>query len=294
MVTVLYQAYGHQDILNECLFSIMSFLRQVAEDEQGPSAGSRPACKILIYTDQPEFFRPWLSSSPIPVNYEQLTARQIQEYRGAIDFVHRVKVKVIEHFFAHHQGHLFYVDSDTVFTSPPWALFQAVAEGQFVMHINEGRISDKINPIFKKMYRFLRRNAFVLGPMGPQNSGNKTFIPVDTAMWNAGVLGIPEGQKDLVQEVLSLTDQMYSIYAKHVMEQFAFSYILFRRGEILSADKQIHHYWDFKEFRVEIAEFLDRHREQPLAQVLQADAPKPIRPPKKATWSLFSKWRAYW
>ena len=224
---LLYQAYGSPDILNEALLSILSYLRQPA------------AVTVLVYTDNPAHFQTVLGDAA-GVTYVFIEQVQWQDWRGEIDFVHRVKIKVLQHAAAHYAGQLLYVDTDTIFTQSPAAIFAALAQGERFMHVGEGRLGDG-NPLNRKINRALQQASWPVlasGPIGPE-----------TRMYNAGVLGLRSLDAPLLAEVLALTEQLYRLYPKHVMEQLAFSVVWARSGPVREAAPWVYHYWNLKEIR---------------------------------------------
>ena len=224
---LIYQAYGSPAILDECLFSILSYLRQ-------PTAAT-----ILVYTDNAAYLQAILGDLR-EVVYVPIEPEQWQAWRGEIDFVHRVKVEVLRHAAAHYAGQLLYVDTDTVFLKSPEALFAALAQGERVMHLAEGRLGDG-NTLNRKINRALR-------PLASQLPPAVTIGPA-TRMYNAGVLGLRSTDATLLNEVLALTEQLYHYYPKHVMEQLAFSVIWAREGMVREATPWVYHYWNLKEIR---------------------------------------------
>lgn len=228
---LIYQAYGSPDILNEALLSILSYLRQPAE------------ATILVYTDQPAHFRAVLGEAP-EVTYIVIEPAQWRAWRGEIDFVHRVKIKVLQHAAAHYAGQLLYVDTDTVFTQLVAPIFAALARGERFMHVGEGRLGDG-NPLNRKINRALQASGAALagGPIGPE-----------TQMYNAGVLGFRSpADVPRLAEVLALTEELYRLYPKHVMEQLAFSVVWARSGPVREAAPWVYHYWNLKEIRPVLA-----------------------------------------
>ncbi|MBC8109984.1 MAG: hypothetical protein H7Y04_02885 [Verrucomicrobia bacterium] len=226
---LLYQAYGHADIFNECFYSILSFFRT-------STTITTKQVKIVVYTDKPEKFADY------PVITEKLAAEKITEWRGEKDFVHRLKIKVLQDFFSKYpQAALIYSDTDTAWLQDGYSLFEEIKNGTLYMHIREETLDSKTTLLGRKIYRFLKKNDF--------------GIPLDTFMWNAGLIGMNEKKQDLLQEVLKLSDKMYAAYQKHVMEQLAFSFIFQKYGRILPAENYVYHYWNFKEFRVVLNDF---------------------------------------
>ena len=88
------------------------------------------------------------------------------------------------------------------------------------MHIREASISEIATPQGRMIADFLTRERF-LGI-----DGRDLTIPVDTALWNAGVVGLDPADTNLLDEVLHLTDQFCTRSNLHILEQLAFSYIL--------------------------------------------------------------------
>jgi hypothetical protein len=224
---LIYQAYGSLAILDEALFSILSYLRQPA------------AATVLIYTDNAAYFQRILRDVPAVV-YVPIEAAQWQAWRGEIDFVHRVKIEVLRHAAAYYSGQLLYVDTDTIFLQSPAAIFEALAQGEHFMHLAEGRLSDG-NALNRKLNRALRPLASQLLP--------GVVIGPATRMYNAGVLGLRSTDAALLDEVLALTERLYRHYPKHVMEQLAFSIVLARQGTVREATPWVYHYWNLKEIR---------------------------------------------
>lgn len=233
---IVYQAYGSKDILNEVIYSIASVLKQ----------SERFSYQIIIYTDSKEYLKKHL---PSIIVYEDINSQIIRSWRGDIDFVHRVKIMMLKDFCNKYKGNLLYLDTDTVFTSPPDQVFQAIDNGQLVMHLNEGLISNAKNPLFKKIFRTIKSKTYHI-------EGKEIKISSSQEMWNAGVLGFSSEKAYFLNGVLELTDCLYRQYPKHVMEQLAFSYVFSSHGKLVPSDQFIFHYWNYKEFRGVLAQYL--------------------------------------
>ena len=227
---LLFQAYGKSEVPNECKYALLKL-------------HSFPFYKdicVVLYTDRPEFFKDVLSL------FEEheifiLTPDKIKEWSGEFEFVHRVKIEIIKHFFNTHSGNVLYCDTDTYFIQSPEMLFTAIDKGSFFMHILEGYIDRKTDPQFKKWERFLTGNTSVI-------PAARIYEVNNIQMWNAGVIGIRDDQKHLLDDVLELTDKVYKQFPKHITEQFAFSYVFQKNMLIQPASPYIFHYWNLKEF----------------------------------------------
>jgi hypothetical protein len=279
---IIYQAYGNQAILAECLYALVRL------------HGLMPHATPVIYTDNVTYFNPvgqWFSRYEIV----PITQSMIEEWRGGIQFVHRVKIKVIQHFFMHHQGAAIYCDTDTVCLRHCALMFDAIANGKIFMHEDEGKLADKQN-LFKKWRRFLG------------SAPAKLIFQQDditaTHMWNAGVIGMDASHAHLLNEVLSLTDMLYPHFPKHTVEQFAFSYVFQQCTKIESAQQYFFHYWGLKTYRLLLQkyfastpapvalQYLQTHQFTPMAasQEQRASKAKPwYRKLLVKKWSLASR-----
>ena len=273
---LLYQAYGSPAILNEALLSILSYLRQPA------------GAAVLVYTDNPAHFRAVLGDATA-VAYVFIEPAQWQAWRGEIDFVHRVKIKMLQHAVAHYPGELLYVDTDTLFTHSVAPIFAALAQGEHFMHVSEGRLGDG-NPLNRKINRALQQAG------GAALAGSA--IGPATRMYNAGVLGLRSPtDAPLLAEVLALTEQLYRLYPKHVMEQLAFSVVWARSGPVHEAAPWVYHYWNLKEIRPVLARLFAPQPGATLAnwQARAASLDVPALAEGKAQFRALPGWRrAVW
>ena len=232
---LIYQAYGSPDVLHEALLSILSYLRQPA------------GATVLVYTDNAAHFRAVLGEAAA-VEYVPIEPAQWQAWRGEIDFVHRVKIKVLQHAAAHYAGNLLYADTDTIWLQSPGQIFAALGQGEHFMHVAEGRLGDG-NPLNRKINRALRPAP------GQEPLAGGVVINSDTRMYNAGVLGLRSTDAPRLATVLALTEQLYRRYPKHVMEQLAFSVVWAQAGLVREAAPWVYHYWNLKEIRPVLATF---------------------------------------
>lgn len=235
---LIYQAYGKTEILEQTLFSVVSLLKM--------SETVRP----VVYTDRPSYFEEFMSGreglTVIPITMED-----IKRWRGAIDFVHRVKIEILADSAKKFGENIYYADGDTYFLKDPAEIFQQVDETTSLMHLPEAELGKPLDPLTKKIFKFVKKNAFQL-------SGHPIKMDGSTIMWNAGVIGLARAKASLLQDILNLTDQMYALYPKHVMEQLAVSFILQKNGTIKRTDDVIYHYWNQKEeYQKMICEFLN-------------------------------------
>lgn len=268
-MTLVYQAYGREDIIRQSLFSVLTFLRWKLPH------------RVLVYTDQTAALVDFFAGFP-QVEIVGISPDQIKRWRGAIDFVHRVKIEVLLDAVERSKDSILYLDGDTVFLKNPEEMIGLVGPGQSVMHIMESRLDQARDPLTKKMAKFCRSETFAL-------QRGTVAIPLMTEMWNAGVIGLHVSRAKLLEKILELTDVAYARYQKHVIEQLAVSYFLQSTGKVMAASPWVLHYWQTKEiWQARIDTFLRSFTSarQALAAMAEFDFSIPAPPPKK---SFFAK-----
>ena len=142
------QCYGSEGIFHECTYALMSLSRLYTTDE----LASLP---IWLYTDKPEWFRA-LKDCPLQLHYRTIDSDLIRQWRGKIDFLHRIKIEALIDFAKEHSGNVIYSDTDVVFTRRIDELFSNIAAGHQYMHVMEDRVSNRSNPILTKLDDYLK------------------------------------------------------------------------------------------------------------------------------------------
>lgn len=238
---IVLQAYGQEGILQECLFALLSFTKMhtPAEQEQ---------VSFHIYTDKPDWFRQF-TDCPLDLHFHEITPALLTQWRGAINFVHRVKIEVLRDFVQKNTGPVLYLDTDIYFTASILPILQRIENGDLFMHVAEGKLSGGANPMMEKLHRFFgRQNKFTI-------EGKEEQIHLDTVMWNAGVLGFHTRQAGVLDQVLAFTDTVHKLFPKHIIEQFSFSYFFAQQGTIHNSANRIVHYWILSEVKQVLASF---------------------------------------
>lgn len=238
------QVYGDEAYLAEARLLLLSAIKQGVDNR----------IRFKIYTDNVGYwadFQPYLNISTV-----QLTPEKIKEWRGPNDFVHRAKVcmlidaaKSLEL-----QESLFYLDTDMVFTSRLRTLIDAVPAGNLAMHVFEEDLLKPRSILGKKLAIALINKSFmgqsqVYTPIGKGNPSQ---------MFNAGALLIRAPYRGLLNEVLMLSDAMYQTYAKHNIEQLAFSTVFGATSPISELKSGLVHYWPMKSIRAQISQFFEQ------------------------------------
>lgn len=235
---IIFQCYGNEGVFQECAFALLSLTRSFALQQPDN-------LQIWIYTDNPDWFRAFVDCQ-LPLHYRYIDAATITEWKGKIDFVHRVKIEILKDFTRDRQGNILYLDADVCITHPLTQLFAGIDAGKLYMHVMESVVSQRANPILSKLDTYLRAETTITINQKPI---------YDLEMWNAGVLGFNTKYRHLLDEVLTFTDCEYPKFSKHIIEQFAFSIFFQQEGQVKSAAPYMLHYWNLKEARAVLADF---------------------------------------
>lgn len=247
---LVYLAYGGEDYYNEALYSLLYYYKYHEPNDN----------TILLYTDNVALFR---SQLPDDIIYMELTPEKIKEWKGSINFVHRVKIKVLQDAASRFQGNFLYLDTDTYFLKSIKPLFAEIANNNLIFDRCEGSLKDNTGGIAKKMRKFLKNeNNFAIPSENEPAVIDETFVP-----WNAGIIGFNSSYANLLDKVEELTDILYSRNQLFVMEQIAFSYFFQKNNRPIAAEGYSHHYWYFKEFRGVLKHFFQYHRDKPFMQL---------------------------
>src|SRR5687768_15350505 len=101
MFLLVTQSFGKESEYRRAVFAILSFWAWYS--------GEKSKVKTLIFTDNPQWFEPWLGE--LPAEYILLTPEKMKKMRGEIDFLHRVKIALIEETFDRYpEADLLYID----------------------------------------------------------------------------------------------------------------------------------------------------------------------------------------
>ncbi len=237
--SLIYLAYGSPDLYAEAVYSLLSYYRV-----------ARSTVQVLIYTDAAAAFKQVLGERP-DVYYPTVTPDEWQHWRGSSNKVYLLKIGVLTHAAQHYPGSLLFVDTDTIWQIDPAPLFAQIERGQFIMHVSEGKLATG-NELSRKIYRRLKGHVFVIAQ-------RELSIDSTTVLYNSGVLGLSSTLATQLTEVVTLADQLYEAYNKHMMEQLAFSMWFGATSSISEAAPYVLHYWNLKAIRPFLTRIFQQH-----------------------------------
>lgn len=223
------QSFGHEREYRRAVLLLRSYQAFVGD-----------GAAVRLYTDAPAYFQSLLPG--LKIDYVELTPERIKWMRGEIDFLHRMKIVLIEESLQQGDS-ILYADSDTFFLKDPAPLFSKVNEKVSFMHLKEysfERLRKMELPAAKTFHAFLNlieSKTFTLA-----DSSNLTITGNDES-WNAGVMFLHRSHVKLIPHVYALTDQWFPTTQNHAAEQYAFSVVLKKFTTIQPCEEVIYHYW---------------------------------------------------
>jgi hypothetical protein len=250
---ILYLAFNNKSFINEAIFSIQTYFRLPEKREDQNT-------QIIVYTDKEDYFK---ESFPENKNilYEYLDDDKIACWLGENKFMYRLKIKVLMHFFDKYKSNVLLVDTDTIYMEDIQEYFEKLEKMNVaVMYYNENRLDQKIEYVKNFDFAFQENHAFYKHLENTKSLSNtKTTyqIPFSTQIWNSGVIGLNQNNRNLLDRVLDLSDTIFDQFKDRLSEQFAYSYVLQKNLEIIACDKAIFHYWYLKDFRYILAAYFD-------------------------------------
>jgi len=233
MYTLVLQSFGRENEYKRAVLTVLSYYSYTSlpHDE----------VKVILFTDMPEYFKAYFND--LPVEYILLTPEKVKAMRGKIDFLHRMKIAMIEEAFGKLKGNMLYADSDTFFIADPTDMLNKVSEEVSFMHLKEYEFSQLkslslwAGKTFSAFADLIELKAFEL-------PGGRTLkVTPAHASWNAGVMFFHPSHARFIPDVYALTDQFYPETGNHASEQYAFSIILSDYTRLSSCDDVIFHYW---------------------------------------------------
>lgn len=229
-VKVVIQSFGAEYEYHRALLASLSFFAK--------STIAQNKVKLLLYTDNPQFFNKYLLH--YPVDYIYLGADKIREYRGEIDFLHRIKIAIIEDAFNRGDGDILYIDSDTFFIDDPKNIIDKVDEQTAFMHLYEYKFDDlktwDKNTPFYKVWEIIQSKRI-------NSIDEKLNITLEDVSFNAGVMAFHSSHKSIIPKVYDITERFYRNTLSHASEQYAFSVILQKNFQVLNCEEVVYHYW---------------------------------------------------
>jgi hypothetical protein len=264
--TILYLSHGGQKYHDQTRYSVLTLLALLL-------AQNRNDVRIVVYTDRPD----QLPAHDL-VQAVRVSSADFAAWRGPLDYVHRIKLGILQRALGELGAPLIYVDSDTRWLQIPVAPFAALSGDSQpgsagvppASSFNEGRLNGRdpgatpppcylyriegaISPdFFPQYFHLLRKNrrrltAWRLPPDPPWT------------MWNSGTVGIPSRSAGFIEDVLQANDALLPhVGFRNCVEQLALSLVAASRFDVRPFDAYLEHWWSYgSELPVYLRRFFD-------------------------------------
>lgn len=223
MKVLAYLFYGNQrEYQLELFFSIFSALQQLR------AAGQQNDVVISVISDRSDF------DPGLPIDPLHFSAAEFADWTRSPHGVynHRVKIHALMKAIDHYQAPVALVDTDTYFTASPTQLFGRVSPQKTVMHQLEfAHIADHSlwQPILEKIGDSIEINGVEVSPQ--------------SSMFNSGVIGVEPSHRSLLEQSLTVVDELYRRSPIFNIEQFAVGVTLNQATQLSTSEDLITHYY---------------------------------------------------
>jgi len=222
-MNIVYLVFGNNiDHYQQVYFSIYTCIaRKNIED------------KIIVVAQDPSLFRSFEDNIEIiPIDKDV-----IKIWEGPYQFFWRVKIKALQLIAQKYPlDPILYLDGDTFFYKDIDTLRNGLISGQNYMHLKEGKLSVLSSKTEKLMWKQTKGKIY-----------HNIRIDENSAMWNAGLIGISNKQFDCLDLTLGINDAMCADgVTRRLIEQFAFSLGLNQYSALQPANQIVGHYWGNK------------------------------------------------
>ncbi|WHF51233.1 hypothetical protein QGN23_12450 [Chryseobacterium gotjawalense] len=222
-MNIVYLVFGNNmDHYQQVYFSIYT-----------SSAYKNAEDRIIVVAENPSLFSSLEGNIEIiPINRDV-----IKEWEGKYNFFWRVKIKALQLIAQKYPlDSILYLDGDTFFYNNMDALRNGMKNGQNFMHIEEGKLFALSSKTEKLMWTQMKGKTY-----------HNTKIDENSAMWNAGLIGISNKHLDCLEVTLGINDAMCADdVPRRLIEQFAFSLGLNEYSALRPAAHIVGHYWGNK------------------------------------------------
>jgi hypothetical protein len=227
---IVYLSHGSQKFYDQTMFSVMTLLWLLLRN-------NRNDIQIVIYTDCAE-------KAPVHplIKVIELTKAELKEFKGPFDYVHRIKHCVLLRASKELKGPLLYVDCDTRWLAIPDDALNTLKQdaGSSTPHCCMHEIDGEFTTThFPDYHRYLTRHGAELNAQG--------ITHVDRVInWNAGAIGLPEGQSHFFEKALTISDFLFTrVKPRNWVEQLAWSVVGCDQYQMFALGDCLHHYWGY-------------------------------------------------
>ncbi len=246
----LFFSFGRHSYKQEALYAIESLRRTIKAEDK---------VKIVLYTDNPEFFYPYYQ------NYSRLILEPIDEetmdeWKRELDYPPFAKFKVLEQFSKKYKGKVIYTDSDILFIKSIMHMFHKINDHSFFMY----QLLSPIQNIASVMKKTTDGEEFATAcnhiVEGFTANGKAYRPPRELPVYDSGFIGLDTDNIHLIHEAMQILLDLYPKIELPYLDKIALSLVLQDNGRNIVDifDQHItYHYSSYRHTRLVLGYLMD-------------------------------------
>jgi len=249
------QAIQGIDNINKCRYAILKYLEVYNLNPPSDVA-------IFLYTDQPAYFESFMPHFN-QFGIKELSLSQAKEWAGKAGYSGRIKMHTLAEVNSHFHGNVLFLNNNCFLTAPVAGIFSEIEAGNFYMHSSLGEFTNSNNAQVQKLSKLLSGNTF-------QSNGNP-LQTTDLKLFNPSVIGINSSSKEVIEDVIELSDLIYKQYPHPISEAFAYSYCFqANKRQVKSCAEKVSYYKDEKNLLRLLRGFFEKNTEESVPNLVKA------------------------
>jgi len=249
------QAIQGIDNINKCRYAILKYLEVY-------NLNPPPDIAIFLYTDQPAYFEsfiPFFSQFGI----KEVSMAQRKEWAGEQGNSERVSMKILAEVATHFHGNILSLQNNCYLTMPVEAIFSELEAGNYCMLSCLGQFANNKSIPAQKLKKLLSDNNF-------QSNGSSLEV-TDLKLFNPSVIGINSSSKEVIEDIIELSDLLYKQHPHPIIESFAYSYCFqANKEQIKNSDDRVVYFKDEKALLRLLRSFFNKNAEESVPNLVKA------------------------
>jgi hypothetical protein len=249
------QAIQGIDNINKCRYAILKYL-----DVYNLNPPSDIA--IFLYTDQPAYFEsfiPYFNQFGI----KELSQAQAKEWSGEKGYRGRIRMQILAEVNSHFHGNILFLNDNCYPNAPVEGIFSDIEAGNIFMHSCRGEFIKDKSMQGQKLNKLISGNSFQSNGSPLQTAGLKIFNP--------SAIGLNSSSREIVEDVIELSDLIFKQFPNPITESFAYSYCFqANHGEVKTCEQTVFYYPEEKPLLRLLGNFFNKNAEESVPNLVKA------------------------
>jgi hypothetical protein len=249
------QAIQGIDNINKCRYSILKYLEVYNLNPPSDIA-------IFLYTDQPAYFEsfiPFFSQFGI----KEVSMAQRKEWTGENGHNERVTMQILAEVSTHFHGNILFLQNNCYLIKPVETIFSDIEAGNYFVLSYLGELANDKSVQAQKLKKLLSDNNF-------QSNGN-SLQTTDLKLFNPSVIGMNSASREVIEDIIELSDLIYKQYPHPIIESFTYSYCLqANKAKVKNCDGQVAYFKDERALLWLLRSFFNKNAEESIPNLVKA------------------------